>query len=120
MPRAEATLDVQSKRYSALQHQSPQHQITPKAPHPQSGLGGPGLRGHGLHLVQLGGIVRAVLLVQQDDSSFNVVTASARDKERKRQGDFFKHLYVELNENKYDLVQMNFNHTEVICLAFLS
>ena len=100
MPRAEATLDVQSKRYSALQHQSPQHQITPKAPHPQSGLGGPGLRGHGLHLVQLGGIVRAVLLVQQDDSSFNVVTASARDKERKRQGDFFKHLYVELNENK--------------------
>ena len=53
---------------------------------------GPGLVEDGLHQVQLGNIIKAELLVEQDDPYFNVVTASANDKEI-RDKEISSHLY---------------------------
>ena len=79
-----------SQRESAPKQQPPKQQISPRPlvhSHHRlprhvhlAHLLGPGLERHGLHLAQLLDL-RAVLLVEQDDPSFNVVTASAKDKE---------------------------------------
>ena len=131
LPRVKTTLDDQSKRDSSPQHKSPNiricpghlahsHHRLPKCVHLEHLLG-PGVARHSPHLDQLGEL-RAELLVEQVDPSFNVMTASANNKERKGKEMSSSIFNVELNEiNKY-LAQNNLKLTEVdlLSLSFLA